>query len=294
MPDSMSSESGRWAIPGQRDASVDQAARKAKKRRELPRPKSNGKTDLFGLGAGGLSPGGVNLNLTPMVASKAIGEDRLWRERQADGQRRRSAHRGSWKTGGIERWRSAIENYVPSVKPGNQTALNTAKAPFASYLNLVHNRLHPVFADRFLGSLDELPASHPLNGPELVTHLEIVLDREEGRIQRMGVAKTSGVTAFDVAALESVHKAQPFGAPPKEIVSPDGNVYFHWEFYRNPQFACSTYFAHPYILKTAPKSAPPPEPSPSQPPVQEYAPPAAGERHGALPDHHHDHHHGPT
>jgi hypothetical protein len=281
-PDPLAAQNGSWAVPGQREASVDQEARKAKKRRALPPPRSNGRTDMFGLGAPGSSPGGVNLNLSPTTATATIGEDRLYRERVADGQRRRSAHRGSWKSGSIERWRSAIENYVPSVKPGNQTALNAARSPFASYLNLVHNRLHPIFADQFLGSLDELPGSHPLNGTELVTHLEIVLDREEGRIQRMGVTRTSGVTAFDVAALSAVDRAQPFGAPPREIVSPDGNVYFHWEFFRNPQYACSTYFAHPFILKTAPKPAPGPAPSPSEPPVKEYEPPAAGERHGSL------------
>lgn len=281
-PDPLATPGGSWSAPGEREASVDQKARKAKKRKSLPPPRSNGQTDLFGLGAPGLSPGGVNLNLSPTTASAVIGEDRLYRERLADGQRRRSTHRGSWKSGSIERWRAAIENYIPSVKPGNQTALNAARAPFASYLNLVHNRLHPIFADQFLASLDELPASHPLNGRDLVTHIEIVLDREEGRIQRMGVTKTSGVTAFDVAALSAVDRAQPFGTPPREIVSPDGNVYFHWEFFRNPQFACSTYFAHPFILKTAPKPAPNPTPAPSEPPVKEYELPAAGERHGRL------------
>ena len=43
------------------------------------------------------------------------------------------------------------------MKPGNQTALNTAAVPFASYLNGMHNRIHPIFADSFLGSLDGLP-----------------------------------------------------------------------------------------------------------------------------------------
>ena len=184
---------------------------------------------------------------------------------------------------------------MPSVKPGNQTALNSARVPFAGYLNMVHNRLHPIFADGFLASLSELPASHPMNDQNLVTHLEIVLDKDEGRIQRMGVTKSSGVTAFDVSALASVDRAQPFGAPPREIVSPDGNVYFHWEFYRIPQYACSTYYAHPYILKTAPKPAPgTPGPAPEAPPSEDYKPPPAGERHGDYRDpneHDHDHDH---
>ena len=30
------------------------------------------------------------------------------------------------------------------------TALNTARVPFASYLNTIHGRIHPIFADDFL------------------------------------------------------------------------------------------------------------------------------------------------
>jgi TonB family protein len=117
-----------------------------------------------------------------------------------------------------------------------------------------------------------------MNRPGITTNVEIVLDRDEGRIQRIGVTKTSGVTAFDVAALEAVHRAQPFGTPPTEIISPDGNVYFHWEFHRNREEACSTYFARPFILKGQPKSAPPPSPQPETPPESE-----TRERHGSLP-----------
>ena len=51
-------------------------------------------------------------------------------------------------------YRAAIENYDPSVKLGNQTALNAARVPFASYVNRMHNRIHPIFADGFLGSLN--------------------------------------------------------------------------------------------------------------------------------------------
>ena len=140
--------------------------------------------------------------------------DQLRKEREADGERRKSEHRGSWTASNFERWRNAIENYVSSVKPGNQTALNTAAVPFASYLNTIHNRIHPIFADSFLGSLDNLPKTHPMNDPKLITRLEIVVSPKEGRIVKMGVVKTSGITAFDIAALDSVHRAQPFGPAP--------------------------------------------------------------------------------
>jgi TonB family protein len=221
--------------------------------------------DFLGLGATGTTRGGINLNLTHTDAMNAVGRDQLARERLADGERRRSKHRGSWKTLGIERWRAAIENYNSSVKPGNQTALNTARVPFASYLNQIHNRLHPVFADSFLASLDSLPREHPLNRPDMRTNLEIVLDKDEGKVVKMGVTQSSGSTVFDIAALESVQSASPFGTPPKAIVSPDGKVYLHWEFYRNPYYACSTYFARPFILDVKPEEAPPGVSPPSGP-----------------------------
>ncbi|HEY3233371.1 MAG TPA: TonB C-terminal domain-containing protein, partial [Polyangiaceae bacterium] len=232
----------------------EQAARRAQvaRVRRLPPRHRPSPTDLLGLGAEGLTANGVNLNLTADTGVAAVGIDQLFRERKQDSERRRSQHRGSWQAPGLQRWRSAIENYVPSVKPGNQTALNTARVPFASYLNTIHNRLHPIFAESFLGSLDRLPGSDPMNRMDMSTNLEIVLSQDDGHVVRMGVTKTSGVTAFDISALESVQRAQPFGTPPKEIVSPDGRVYLHWEFWRDPWYACSTYFARPFLLKVQP------------------------------------------
>jgi hypothetical protein len=199
-----------------------------------------------------------------VVAS--VGVDTLRRERAADGERRRTAHRGSWNSSSFERWRPAIENYVSSVRPGNQTALNTARVPFGTYLVSIHNRIHPIFADSFLDSLDGLPAGSPMNDPKIYTSLEIVLDREQGRLVKMGVTRTSGITAFDIAALDAVYRSQPFGKPPEAILSADGNVYLHWEFHRNPVFACSTMNARPYMLNRPPSLQPPS--APTKPPGQ--------------------------
>jgi TonB family protein len=272
-PRLLESPAGSHAVAPERQAQAAQQARSA--RRYRPTPKGNGGTlpSLRGRESLGLTPGGLNPNLTPLTALSAIGQDQLNKERLADGERRRSKHRGSWRPVGLDRWKSAIENYVATVQPGNQTSLNTARAPFASYLNRIHNRLHEVFAFRFLGSLDNLPADHALNRRDLKTHLEIVLSREDGRVVKMGVTRASGSTAFDVGALESVQRASPFGAPPREIVSPDGNVYLHWEFHRDPIYACSTYFAHPFILRVSPTPAPLPPPGPP-------ARPREGEQHG--------------
>ena len=92
----------------------------------------------------------------------------------------------------------------------------------------------------------------------LVTHIEIVLSKDEGRIVRLGVTRASGSTAFDAVAINSVSRASPFGKAPDVIVSPDGNVYLHWEFHRDPYDACTTRNARPFLLKSAPTPKPTP------------------------------------
>jgi hypothetical protein len=285
MPSTYSGMPAAWQIAKEREERLAQAAREARRHRPSEAAGNPDRPlDFLGLGAEGRTERGVNLNLTPGSALAAIGQDQLAREIQADGERRRSSHQGSWKAVGIERWRPAIENYVATVKLGNQTALNTAAAPFASYLNRIHNRLHPIFAVNYLGFLDGLPGSAGLHDKDMKTNLEIVLSQSNGSIVKMGVTRTSGVTAFDISALESVQRASPFGAPPPSIVSPDGNVYLHWEFHRNPLFACSTYFARPYIIKVPQKTAPPPATPPAGPfGPEEDPPPAKQGSTGARP-----------
>jgi hypothetical protein len=284
MDQTQSSPSGEYQLAKEREERLARAAREARRHRpsaaagDPDRP-----LDFLGLGAEGRTERGVNLNLTPGTALAAIGQDQLEREIRADGERRRSKHQGSWKAVGIERWRPAIENYVATVKLGNQTALNTAAAPFATYLNRIHNRLHPIFAVNYLGFLDGLPGSAGLHDKDMKTNLEIVLSQSNGSIVKMGVTRTSGVTAFDISALESVQRASPFGAPPASIVSPDGNVYLHWEFHRNPLFACSTYFARPYIIKVPQKTAPPRVDPPAGPFGPEEEPPPAKQGSSTRP-----------
>lgn len=264
--ETLNSPGGSFSVAKAQEASAAQRAQKARKARAGSKHQST--TGALGLGSQGLTKNGVNLNLSHSSAKAIVGADKIASIRKAEGERRLSQHRGKWKSMGLERWKPALENYVASVKVGNQTALNTARVPFAAYLNHIHQRLHEIYAHGFLGHLDQLPPDHPLNNPEMSTHLEIALSREDGRIVKMGITKSSGVTAFDVGALESVEKAGPYGVPPGAIVSADGNVYLHWEFHRKPMYACSTYFARPYIISDEQKTAPP-RVDPPKPPSED-------------------------
>lgn len=231
----------------------------------------------MGFGAPGL-PGGANINLNFAGLEAAVGQDKLKQERAADGEARRAKHRGATEKEGLD-WRAAVENYQPGVKPGNQTSLNTAASAFATYLNTMHNRIHPIFAEEFLASLSSLPPGHKFN-EHLVTFVEVVLGKDDGKIVRTGVTKASGSTAFDLIAVSSARRAGPFGKPPDAIVSYDGKVYIHWEFHRDPYDACSSRNARPYLLK-APENktetTPTPKPAEAPKPADERtAPPSTG------------------
>jgi len=189
------------------------------------------------------------------------GEQELDRMRRVAEQRRSEA-RGSY----ADNWRQtreAIENFTPSVRVGNQTALRTAASPFAAYLTAMHRRIHRFFADTFLAGLENGRADSPLNDPTLYTLVEIVLERD-GSVHRVGIVRGSGLLPFDVAALNAVRRSGPYGEAPGAILSPDQRVYVRWGFYRNHR-QCGTFNAEPFILPSG--GTPSPTPPPSSPPA---------------------------
>ncbi|HEU5057705.1 MAG TPA: TonB family protein, partial [Kofleriaceae bacterium] len=147
-----------------------------------------------------------------------------------------------------------LENFTPEVRPGNQTALKTRAAPFAVYIARMHRRIHELWGFGFLEDLDEKPASNEMNDWTLWTKIEIVVN-QDGTVDKVNIARPSGVLAFDVAALDTVLSAGPFEAPPEAIRSADGKTYLHWAFHRDWR-QCGTFGAEPYILTTPPRGGP--------------------------------------
>ena len=242
-----------------------------------PAPGLNGGKWVAGLD--GKGPAGMGkLAINENTFKAAVGMDELDRLKKVEAETQKTKHLGAWKSSSLEKWRSAIENYTPGVKPGNQTNLGTAAAPWATYLAQIHVRLHPIFADSFVDSLDDLPAGHPLNDKTLVTRMEIVM-KADGTLDHLGIVKPSGVTAFDVAALDAVDRAAPFGKAPTAIVSPDGLVYLHWEFHRD-EMRCSNLNAYPYVLKEGQTPVKPEPKDPPKPPIKPN--PEDGKSYGSL------------
>lgn len=203
-------------------------------------------------GGGGRGRGtgaeGPDLRVSWSLLEDTYGADELQREREAYARERRSRTQGSNRQENWRQFRAAIENYVPGVRSGNQTALNAAASPFAAFLSEVHRRIHRQFADRFLPSL-------PVNLGDLAdrslrTKLELVFNAD-GTVFRVGVIETSGNSPFDYGAFEAVMRGQPYPAAPESIRSGDGRVYVRWAFYRNER-QCGTFNAEPFIIPHPP------------------------------------------
>ncbi len=208
---------------------------------ERPRSGDPGKRGKKG------SPG-LKTQLDMNDYERIVGKDQVASEREV-GRRQKSARRGRWekKLGAIK---SSLENFTPEVRPGNQTALKTRAAPFAVYLARMHQSIHERWGFGFLEDLASKRASHPLNNPELMVQLEIVVNAD-GSLHKTTIVRTSGLSTFDVAAIDVIYSSAPFEPPPEVIRSPDGRAYMHWGFYRNER-QCGTFNAEPFILSKAP------------------------------------------
>ena len=167
-------------------------------------------------------------------------------------QQARSTHQGKFEKR-LARVKSAVENFIPEVCPGNQTALNTRAAPFAAYIARMHRSIHELWGFGQLEEWDEKSGSSPFNNQNLVTELEIVLNGD-GTVDRVGVVRTSGLTAYDVAAVDVVYSAGPTPIRRGPSAPRTGRSISTGTFYRDGR-QCSPAFADPYILENASAAA---------------------------------------
>jgi hypothetical protein len=135
-----------------------------------------------------------------------------------------------------------------SGKKGTPVSIRDLRYPFASYINAIHNRLHPRF-EAFLKGLESLAPNDPLSEPTLSAQVELVIDGSTGALDEICHLRTSGVARFDSAVMEVFTETFPVAPVPPEIVSEDAMVYISWELHRHMYYACSTYFCRPYKLR---------------------------------------------
>lgn len=198
---------------------------------------------------------GVKTQLDFEDYERIVGKEKAEKER-AIAKRDKSMKKGRY-TKKLQAIKSALENFTPDVRTGNQTALKTRAHPFAVYIARMHRRIHELWGFGWLEDLDGKGADHPLNDFDLFVSIELAVN-PDGTVHKMTIAKGSGELEFDVAALHTVEAGGPYEQTPEKVRSVDGRVYMRWGFYRNWR-QCGTFNVEPYILTDIPGAEPLPE-----------------------------------
>ena len=144
----------------------------------------------------------------------------------------------------------SLENNIYEVRPGNHTGVNAHAAVWASYVGAIHRKIHLRWANGYLMDLDlREPVGSPLNNAELNAKLEFVIRAEDGEVESVNIVRSSGQLRFDAQAVTIAYQIGPHPNPPRQIVSPNGKVYIHWNFWRD-QRQCGTFGASVFLVET--------------------------------------------
>lgn len=143
---------------------------------------------------------------------------------------------------------TALKSFSQNVRPGNHVGVNPKSGAFGSYIGAIHQKIHGRWAHGYLMDLDlHEPAGSPMNDPNLNTTLEFVIRATDGVVESVHIVRSSGQLRFDAQAVAVAHAIGPHPNPPPSLVSPDGRVYVHWNFWRD-QRQCGLFGARIYLV----------------------------------------------
>ncbi len=105
------------------------------------------------------------------------------------------------------------------------------------YLREMHRSIHFRWAVQFIkGVVEKRPPSDPLNRANDAEVLFVV--RWDGSPAEITVSESSGVAAFDQAAVEAIRGTRRYPVPPVDVYGDDGVAHFRWIFSRDARL-CS-------------------------------------------------------
>lgn len=147
-----------------------------------------------------------------------------------------------------KRLKGSLENMITEIQPGNHTSVNAERAVYVGYINALHRRIHERWANDFLMTIDTTYSrSSPLQNPTLNTTLEFVIEAKSGKFEAVNIVRSSGELMFDSEAINTAWNIGKRPNPPPQIVSGNGKVYVHWNFWRDGR-QCGVMTASIYLL----------------------------------------------
>ena len=125
---------------------------------------------------------------------------------------------------------STTDDYLPDVKPGFETTLNSQEFKYYSYFERIKDRLRMYWEPQLESKMQRVYQQGKEIGEEdLITKLTIVLNKK-GELSKLVIIRNSGIEEVDAAAVKAFELAAPFPNPPTGMVEEDGNVHLTWSF----------------------------------------------------------------
>jgi hypothetical protein len=126
---------------------------------------------------------------------------------------------------------SSVAEYIPGVKEGSFTALNTDQFTYYTFFSRVNEQVRYRWVELIRRYIDGLTpgALATLSAYERTYQIEIVLNGE-GAYLKGFIHHSSGDQPLDMTAIDAFQGAAPFLNPPKGLVEDDGNIHLHYNF----------------------------------------------------------------
>ena len=126
---------------------------------------------------------------------------------------------------------SSLAEYIPGIKEGGFTALNTDQFTYYTFFERVNEQVRyrwVSFVRNYIASLSDSKLNE-LAKYQRVYQIEIVLSGE-GQYLKGFIHHSSGDNALDITAIDAFQGAAPFLNPPKGLIEEDGNIHLHYSF----------------------------------------------------------------
>jgi len=128
---------------------------------------------------------------------------------------------------------SSTYDYLPGVKPGDQTLLNTAEFVYYSFYRRVEEGIVYLWNNYVAEFIDTHPDVRAnLGKRDYITEVEAVMKPEgdHADLVRTYVVSSSGVVGLDDIPGRAFAEASPFENPPDGMIEADGYIRMRWRF----------------------------------------------------------------
>lgn len=127
---------------------------------------------------------------------------------------------------------STISEFIPEVKRGGFTSLNTDQFMFYTFYARINEQIRNRWVNQIRAFADYATPMElqSIAKRRQITQVEVVLSPSGQHVKTL-IHKASDSPGLDQAVTAAFLEAQPFNNPPSEIVADDGYIHLHYAFH---------------------------------------------------------------